>query len=112
MAVIRTENERDLVVEADLSDLHAFIDEATRNLDEYKDEIAVIYDKMPKFDYIYFCFYAYSTYRLLEATLDFDTSDVGHIRVVAPDEFFYAFYGMIATLHIQASAKDNKELGA
>src|SRR5699024_5877043 len=28
--------------------------------------------------------------RLLEATLDFDTSDVGHIRVVAPDEFFYA----------------------
>ncbi|MFD1362622.1 hypothetical protein [Lentibacillus salinarum] len=112
MATIHTENERDLVVEADLSDLQAFIDEATHNLDDYIDEIAVIYDKMPKFDYIYFCFYAYSTYRLLESTLGFDTTDVGHIRVVAPDEFFYAFYGMIATLHTGASARESKERGA
>ncbi|GGJ89441.1 hypothetical protein GCM10007063_10080 [Lentibacillus kapialis] len=103
MAVIRTENEKDLVVEADLSDLQAFINEATSNLVVYKDEIAMIYDKMPKFDYIYFCFYAYSTYRLLEATFNFDTSDVGHIRVSAPDEFFYAFYGMIAALHAQVT---------
>ncbi|RYG73403.1 hypothetical protein EU245_06870 [Lentibacillus lipolyticus] len=108
MATIRTENERDLVVEADLSDLQAFIDEAERNLDDYKDEISVIYDKMPKFDYIYFCFYAYSTYRLLESTLNFDTSKVGHIRVSAPDAFFYAFYGMIATLHTQAKMQENK----
>ncbi|QKY70851.1 hypothetical protein [Lentibacillus sp. CBA3610] len=109
MATIRTENERDLVVEADLSDLQSFIDEAMRDLDHYKDEIAVIYDKMPKFDYIYFCFYAYSTYRLLEATFDFDTSHVGHIRVVAPDEFFYAFYGMIATLHAQISVDETRK---
>lgn len=112
MATIRTENERDLVVEADLTDLQAFIDEATQHLDDYKDEIAVIYEKMPKFDYIYFCFYAYSTYRLLEATLDFDTSNVGHIRVVAPDEFFYAFYGMIATLHAQAVYNDKQKATA
>lgn len=112
MATIRTENERDLVVEADLSDLQAFIDEAERNLDDYKDEIAVIHDKMPKFEYIYFCSYAYSTYRLLEVTFDFDTSEVVHIRVSAPNELFYAFYGMIATLHKQAKVQENKELGA
>ncbi|WP_164670583.1 hypothetical protein [Virgibacillus doumboii] len=110
MATIRPENEKDIVVEADMSDLQAFVDEAVKNFDKYKDEIAVIYEKMPKFDYKYFCFYAYATYRLLEATLDFDTSKVGHIRVEAPDEFFYAFYGMIAALHTKGLAQE--KLGA
>ncbi len=66
LAQIRTENreKNDIVVELDLSDLQALIDEATRNIDDYKDEIAMIYDKMPQCDYIHFCFYAYSTYRL------------------------------------------------
>lgn len=110
IAKIRTENEKDLVVEAVLSDLQAFVDEVVKNFDRYKEEIVVIYEKMPKFDYKYFCFYAYATYRLLEATMDFDTSEVGHIRVEAPDEFFYAFYGMIAALHTQGLVKE--ELGA
>ncbi|SDQ04592.1 hypothetical protein [Virgibacillus salinus] len=112
MANIRMENEKDLVVEADLSDLQTFVDESVNNFDIYREEIAVIYEKMPRFDYKYFCFYAYSTYRLLEAAMEFDTSEVGHIRVVAPDEFFYAFYGMIATLHTQALTDEKKELGA
>ncbi|MFB4168737.1 hypothetical protein [Virgibacillus sp. JSM 102003] len=112
MANIRMENEKDLVVEADLSDLQTFVDEAVNNFDVYRDEIAVIYEKMPRFDYKYFCFYAYSTYRLLEAAMEFDTREVGHIRVVAPDEFFYAFYGMIATLHTQGLTEARKELGA
>src|SRR5699024_12455677 len=89
-----------IVVELDVSDLQALIGEATSNIDDYKDEIAMIYDKMPQFDYIYFCFYAYSTYRLLEATFNIDIDIVGHIRVDSPEEFFYAFYGMIQTLHI------------
>ncbi|WP_099158945.1 hypothetical protein [Virgibacillus ndiopensis] len=99
MATIRMENDRDMVLEADLTDLQIIIDEATKNVDLYKDEIAIIYEKMPKFDYKYFCFYAYSTYHLLEAAMDFDTSNVGHFRLDAPDEFYYAFYGMVATLH-------------
>ncbi|WP_106495660.1 hypothetical protein [Lentibacillus sp. Marseille-P4043] len=102
MATVRMENEKDMVLEADLPDLQILIDEATRNFDSYKDEIAMIYEKMPKFDYKYFCFYAYSTYHLLEAAMDFDTSNVGHFRLDAPEEFYYAFYGMIATLHTQA----------
>ncbi|MTW88372.1 hypothetical protein F3157_22625 [Virgibacillus dakarensis] len=107
MATIRMENERDMVLEADLPDLQILIDEATRNFDHYKDEIAIIYEKMPKFDYKYFCFYAYSTYRLLETAMDFDTSDVGHFRLDAPNEFYYAFYGMIATLHTQGATVEN-----
>ncbi|MFC4558503.1 hypothetical protein ACFO3D_09795 [Virgibacillus kekensis] len=112
MATIRMENTRDLVVEADLSDLQSFTNEAVKNFDIYKDEIAMIYEKMPKFEYKYFYFYAYSTYRLLEATMNFDSSDVGHIRVSAPDEFFYAFYGMIAALHTQVQTGDQQGLGA
>lgn len=100
MANIRIEK-NELILEADLSDLDVIIKEATDNLDKYKDEIAVIYDKMPKFDYKYFCFYAYSTYRLVEAALNFNTDDYGHFRLIAPEEFFFAFYGMIATLYAQ-----------
>jgi hypothetical protein len=105
MANIRIEK-NDLILEADLDDLQIIIEEATNNLDKYKDEIAVIYEKMPKFDYIYFCFYAYSTYRLIEAALDFDTDSVGHFRLIAPESFFYAFYGAIATLHAQAQVNN------
>jgi hypothetical protein len=100
MANIRIEK-NDLILEADVSDLQVIIDEATKNIDLYKEEIAVIYEKMPKFDYKYFCFYAYSTYRLLENALNFNTDEVGHFRLIAPEEFFFAFYGMIATLHTE-----------
>jgi hypothetical protein len=100
MATIRIEK-NDLILEADLEDLKVIIDEATANINLYKEEIAVIYEKMPKFDYKYFCFYAYATYRLLENSLKFNTDDVGHFRLIAPEPFYYAFYGMIATLHTQ-----------
>lgn len=104
MATIRVED-NELFLEAGLEDLQVIIEEATRNFDLYKEEIAVIYDKMPKFDYKYFCFYAYATYRLLEGALKFETDDMKHFRLIAPDEFYYAFYGMIATLHTQALAE-------
>lgn len=105
MAKIRIEN-NDLILEADLSDLKVIIDEATKNIDLYKEEIAVIYEKMPIFKYKYFCFYAYATYRLLENSLKFNTDDVGHFRLIAPDSFYYAFYGMIATLHTKYNANN------
>ncbi len=100
MANIRIEK-NDLILEAGLEDLQTIINEATANIDLYKEEIAVIYEKMPKFDYKYFCFYAYSTYRLLENSLKFNTDEVGHFRLIAPESFFFAFYGMIASLHTQ-----------
>lgn len=104
MATIKIEK-NDLILEAGLEDLKTIIDEATANIDVYKEEIAVIYEKMPKFDYVYFCFYAYSTYRLLENALNFNTDEVGHFRLIAPESFYYAFYGMIATLHTEHNLK-------
>jgi hypothetical protein len=98
MATIRIEK-NDLILEAGLEDLKVIIDEAIANIDLYREEIAVIYEKMPKFDYKYFCFYAYSTYRLLENSLKFNTDEVGHFRLIAPESFYYAFFGMISTLH-------------
>ncbi len=104
MATIKIEK-NDLILEAGLEDLKTIIDEATANIDVYKEEIAVIYEKMPKFDYVYFCFYAYSTYRLLENALKFNTDEVGHFRLIAPESFYYAFYGIIATLHTEHNLK-------
>ncbi len=94
----------ELILEVTLDDLHVIAKEAVKNIDLYKEEIAVIFEKMPKFDYTYFCFYAYSTYKLLEAALQFDCDDVKHFRLKAPEPFYYAFYGMIATLYHEHGA--------
>lgn len=98
MATTRIEK-NELILETTLDDLHTIAQEAVKNIDLYKEEIAMIYEKMPKFDYTYFCFYAYSTYKLLENALGFNCDEVGHFRLKAADSFFYAFYGMIATLY-------------
>ncbi|MBP1931262.1 hypothetical protein J2Z37_001259 [Ammoniphilus resinae] len=98
MATARIEK-NELILEATLDDLHVITKEAVKNIDMYKDEIAVIFEKMPKFDYKYFCFYAYSTYKLLETALQFDCEEVGHFRLIAPEEFYFAFYGMITALY-------------
>lgn len=103
MATARMEG-KDLIVEADISDIEAIAAEAVKNFDQYKDEIAMIYDKMPKFDYKYFCFYAYATYTLLENALKFSSAEAGHFRLKAPDEFYYMFFGMITTLHKKIEA--------
>lgn len=98
MATIRIEK-NELLLEADLEDIETIVKEAVANIDQYKEEIAVIYDKMPKFEYKHFCFYAYSTYHLLEEALNFSCAEVGHFRLVAPEPFYYAFFGMISTLY-------------
>ncbi len=103
MATVRIEN-NELILEAGLDDIQAIVDEAVKNLTRYKDEIAVMYEKMPKFDYKYFCFYAYATYQLLENALGFRCDEVGHFRLIAPESFYYAFYGVIAALHTQIQA--------
>lgn len=104
MATISIKN-NDIIVEATIDDIQTIITEAVQNLDKYKQEIAVMYEKMPKFDYKHFCFYAYETYQLLENSLNFSCDEAGHFRLVAPESFFFAFYGVIATLHEQILAE-------
>src|SRR5690242_7436589 len=89
----------ELILEADLLDIEVIIEEALKNIDQYKEEIAVIHEKMPKFEYKYFCFYAYQTYHLLEKALNFSCDEVGHFRLIAPEPFYYAFFGVISTLY-------------
>lgn len=98
MANVRIEK-NELLLEVGIEDIETIVKEAINNIDQYKEEIAVIYDKMPKFEYKYFCFYAYSTYRLLEKALNFSCDEVGHFRLVAPEPFYYAFFGVISTLY-------------
>ncbi|RAV00173.1 hypothetical protein [Paenibacillus sp. YN15] len=104
MANVHIEN-NELLLEASLEDIETIVKEAVKNIDQYKEEISVIYDKMPKFEYKHFCFYAYSTYRLLEKALNFSCDEVGHFRLIAPEEFYYAFFGVISTLHHEHCAK-------
>ncbi|HJV44721.1 MAG TPA: hypothetical protein VJ824_03245 [Bacillota bacterium] len=98
MATIRIEK-NELLLETSLDDIQTIVEEAVKNIDLYKEEITVIYEKMPKFDYKYFCFYAYSTYHLLEKALNFSCDEVGHFRLIAPEPFYYSFFGVIATLY-------------
>ena len=107
MAVIRKDEKGEVFVEADLKDIPAIVEQAVNNLDKYRDEIEMIYDKMPKFDYKYFCFYAYATYHLLEDALGFSCNEATHFRLIAPDEFFFTFFGIIATLHAQLAKVPN-----
>jgi hypothetical protein len=104
MANTRIEK-NELLLEANLEDIEAIVKEAVQNIEQYKEEIAVIYDKMPKFEYKYFCFYAYSTYHLLEKALNFSCDEVGHFRLIAEEQFYYAFFGVISTLYHEHCVK-------
>ena len=46
MANVRIEN-NELLLEASLEDIETIVKEAIKNIDQYKEEISVIYEKMP-----------------------------------------------------------------
>jgi hypothetical protein len=50
MANVRIEN-NELLLEASLEDIETIVKEAVKNINQYKEEISIIYDKMPKFEY-------------------------------------------------------------
>ncbi len=72
-----------------VSDAETMLQEAARDPRAYQEEIKIIYEKMPSFDYTSFCFYAYGSWRLFEFMLGMSPREYTSFSLNAPDAFFY-----------------------
>lgn len=105
MAQVEQIDEKTIRIKVTLEDAVSMIREAALHLDEYASEIVTIYEKMPEFQYTYFCFYAYYTARLFEKMLGIDPKAYLSFSLDAPDAFFYALYGGMAGLYEEAKKR-------
>lgn len=98
MAQIDIIDETTLKITVTIDDAISMIKEAAEKLEEYSSEIITIYEKMPEFQFTYFCFYAYDSARLFEKMLGVDPNEYLSFSLDAPDSFFYSLYGGMAGL--------------
>lgn len=103
MATVRKIDETTLNIGVDLEDALTMIRLAEEHIDQYASEIVTFYEKMPEFNFTYFCFYAYDSAQLFERMLGVDPKDYLSFSLDAPDSFFYAIYGGAAALYPQAT---------
>lgn len=93
MAQVDVIDEKTIKIKVDVDDAVTMIREASRDVKKYAREIMTIRDKMPEFQYTYFCFYAYDTATLFEQMLQEDPKNYTSFSLDAPDAFFYTLYG-------------------
>lgn len=105
MAKVDIIDEKTIKITVTMEDAISMVQEASQNIEEYASEIAMIYEKMPEFQYTYFCFYAYDTARLFEKMLGIDPKEYTSFSLDAPDSFFYSLYGGMAGLYAEAKNK-------
>lgn len=98
MANITVIDEKKIQISVELEDALTMIAEAESHLHLYAEEIMTIAEKMPEFQYTYFCFYAYDTAALFEKMLGIDPKQYLSFSLHAPDSFFYALYGGMKAL--------------
>lgn len=91
-----------LSIHLDVQDAVEMAQEAARDLARYAQDVVTIYEKMPYFGFVNFCFYAYDTARLFERQLGVDPKAYTSFVLDAPDAFFYTLYGGMAALVEQA----------
>ena len=111
MADIHIVNERAIRISVGLADAVRIVQHAADDVARYARDIVTIFDKMPAFDYTSFCFYAYDTASLFEWLLDMDPRQYLSFSLDAPDAFFYALYGGMASLYDVAKACLAREQG-
>ena len=99
MAQINVVNESTIRISVTLEDATRMVQEAARDTSYYASDIVTIYEKMPFFDYTSFCFYAYDSAKLFEWVLGTDPREYRSFSLDAPDSFFYALYGGVASLY-------------
>lgn len=102
MAIVQVIDPKTLRITATLEDAVAMVREAAADVPRYAREIVTIYEKMPEFEFTYFCFYAYDTAELFERMLGMDPKQYLSFAMDAPDAFFYALYGGMSGLVEQA----------
>jgi hypothetical protein len=98
MPEIQIIDEKTITITVTLEDAIAMVTEASRDVAKYAEEIIKIYQKMPEFEYTFFCFYAYDTAVLFEHMLGIDPKKYTSFALNAPDSFFYALFGGMAGL--------------
>lgn len=103
MATITVVDEKTIKIAVGLEDALTMIAEAENNVSRYAEEILAIAEKMPEFQFTYFCFYAYDTNLLFEKMLGIDPKQYLSFSLDAPDSFFYALYGGMKALSGAAS---------
>lgn len=103
MAQIDIIDETSIKITVTLADAVAMVREASQHVRQYASEIITICEKMPVFEYIYFCFYAYDSAQLFEHMLQIDPKQYLSFSLDAPDSFFYALYGGMNGLYQEAS---------
>ncbi|MBO2533643.1 hypothetical protein SAMN04488025_10821 [Planifilum fulgidum] len=104
MAKITVVDEKTIKIAVDLEDAITMIREAEKNVERYAKDIVTIYEKMPEFQFVHFCFYAYDSAALFEHMLGVDPKQYLSFSLDAPDAFFYALYGGMAALYERAKA--------
>lgn len=104
MATIHVINESTIKISVTLEDATKMVQEAARDIPTYARDIVTIYEKMPAFDYTSFCFYAYDTAKLFEYMLETNPRRYTSFSLDAPDSFFYALYGGMASLYEDAKS--------
>ncbi|GGE43875.1 hypothetical protein GCM10011391_23370 [Pullulanibacillus camelliae] len=102
MAKIIAANDATLKITVKLDDALTMIRQAKNNVEDYAHDIITIYEKMPEFDFTYFCFYAYNSAILFETMLGIDPKNYTSFSLEAPDSFFYTLYGGIYSLYDKA----------
>lgn len=109
MAVAQQIDDTTLKITMTIDDAVAMIREAASDPHKYAQDIKVIYEKMPAFNYTYFCFYAYDSAALFERQLPVDPKQFLSFSLDAPDAFFYTLYGGMAGLYEQLSIIGQEE---
>jgi hypothetical protein len=102
MPSIEFVDDKTVKIRVQLEDALSMIREAASDVAGYAHDIVTIYEKMPEFDFTYFCFYAYDSYKLFERMLGMDPKRYTSFSLDAPDSFFYALYGGMAALYEKA----------
>lgn len=103
MAKVNIIDEQTVNIELTLEDAVSMVQKATNNIDVYAKEIITIFEQMPKFNYVYYCFYAFDdSAKLFEAMLEIDPKNYYSFSVNAPDAFFHCLYGGMASLYLNA----------
>ncbi|WP_062110569.1 hypothetical protein [Bacillus niameyensis] len=102
MANVEIVDEKTLKITVGLEDAVTMVQEAAQNIEEYAHDIVTIFEKMPEFDYTFFCFYAYDSAKLFEKMLSVDPKQYTSFSLEAPDSFFYSLYGGMAGMYGEA----------
>jgi hypothetical protein len=116
MAEVQILDSQSIKIRVSIDDAVTMVQRAAQNLEEYAAEIVAIFERMPEFQYTFFCFYAYDSARLFESILSVDPKAYTSFSLDAPDAFFYTLYGGMAALYeaakerVHARVQDGSEV--